>query len=427
MIRHLLRASAAFAVATIGWVVPLCAHATDSNIGETSEVQFSSADATDLRNKAAALASPVAIFEYMRNDYDYSLYHGARSGSVNSFLGGRGSDVDLAATLIAMLRSQGIPARYAVGTVRIPATQVANWLQVEDTALAKSLLIDQGIQKVAATTSGATATIDFEHVWVEALVPYGQYRGVGTQTSCVGTSPPANCHWVPLDPSFKQYKQTSSGLDPYSSLSFDYAAYYNEIKNNDNARRDKNPLEIYQEQVLTWLGTNAPGKTLEDIPDFQGIITETDGLLPASLPYTIVGSTRNYNSMADHDAAVPATEPKKWGKYAAITVYLKANLSGGGTLTVNVGAGTVLLTDINTQRLTLSTEFPAPGNIPNIVTRLGGTEIARPISGNGTISGYTPALGDPFTITVSMDGAPAAASGGTDQTITAQYAGMVGG
>lgn len=428
MIRHLLRTSAAMAVAVIGWSTPLIAHATDSNIGETSEVQFSSTDATDLRNKAAALASPVAIFEYMRNNYDYSLYHGARSGSVNTFLGGRGSDVDLAATLIAMLRAQSIPARYVVGTVRVPATQVANWLQVEDTSLAKSLLIDQGIQKVVASTSGATATIDFEHVWVEALVPYGQYRGAGTQSpGCTGATPPSTCHWVPLDPSFKQYKQVASGLDPYSALSFDYTSYYNAIKNNDSARRDKNPLEIYQEQVLGWLGTTAPGKTLQDIPDFQGIVTETDGLLPASLPFAIVGSTRNYNSVADHDAVVPATEPKKWGKYASISVYLKATLSGGGSLTVNVGAGTVLLTDLNTKRLTLSTEFPAPGNVPNIVTRLGGTEIARPLSGNGTISGYTPALGDPFTITVSMDGVPAAASGGTDQTITAQYSGMVGG
>lgn len=428
MIRHLLKTSAAFVVAAIGWSAPMAAHATDSNMGETSEVQFSSTDATDLRNKAAALSSPVAIFEYMRNNYDYSLYHGARSGSVNTFLGGRGNDVDLAATLIAMLRSQGVPARYVVGTVRVPATQVANWLQVEDTSLAKSLLIDQGVQKVVSSTSGSTATIDFEHVWVEALVPYGQYRGAGAQSpSCTGSTPPATCHWVPIDPSFKQYKQVTSGLDPYSSLSFDYTSYYNAIKNNDNTRRDKNPVEIYQEQVLGWLGTNAPGKTLQDISDFQGVVAETDGLLPASLPYAVVGSTRNYNSVADHDAVVPATEPKSWGKYASISVYMKAPLSGGGTLTVNVGAGSVLLTDLNTKRLTLTTEFPPPGNIPNIVTRLGGTEIARPISGNGTISGYTPALGDPFTIIVSMDGIPAATSTGTDQVITAQYSGMVGG
>jgi len=266
-------------------LIPL-ANATDSNIGETSEVAFCNGGtapytgcvAADLRMKADNLGSPAAIFEYVRNNYDFSLYHGARSGSVNTYLGGRGNDVDLAATLIAMLRSQGIPARYSVGTVRVLPAQVANWLQVEDTTLAKSLLVDQGIQKVVSTTSGSTPTLDFEHVWVEALVPYDQYRGGNVSTvSCIAT--PGVCHWVPMDPSWKQYQHVNSGLDPYSALSFDYTSYYNAILNADNTRINKNPLEIYQEQVLAWLKSNAPGKTLEDIPDFQGIVSETEGLL----------------------------------------------------------------------------------------------------------------------------------------------------
>ncbi|MFX5884946.1 hypothetical protein ABTE50_19115, partial [Acinetobacter baumannii] len=79
----------------------------DSNIGDTSgtshEIQFCSGmgapytncPAADLRLKADALASPVAIFEYVRNNYDFALYHGARSGAINSFAGGRGNDIDL--------------------------------------------------------------------------------------------------------------------------------------------------------------------------------------------------------------------------------------------------------------------------------------------------------------------------------------------
>src|SRR5262249_39195733 len=77
--------------------------------GESNEIQFTSAAAADLTLKAASLGSSVAIYEYVRNNYDFSLYHGARSGSINTFQGGRGNDVDLAATLIAMLRSRGIP------------------------------------------------------------------------------------------------------------------------------------------------------------------------------------------------------------------------------------------------------------------------------------------------------------------------------
>jgi hypothetical protein len=104
-----------------------------------------------------------------------------------------------------------------------------------------------------------------------------------------------------------------------------------------------------------------------------------------------------------------------------------APLDGGGTLTVTLGAGNALLAELNTKRLTLSTEFVGAGNVPNVVTRLGGSEIARPLSGGGTIVGYTPHVGDPYTIQVNMDGAPGAVSGDADRTITASYSGIIGG
>ena len=416
----------AFALA--GFALSLSAHATNSNIGETSEVIFCNGGtapytgclAADLRAKADSLATPAAIFEYVRNNYDYSLYHGARSGSVNTYLSGRGNEVDLAATLIAMLRSQGVPARYGVGTVRATQTRVTNWVQVEDTTLAKSLLIDQGIQGVVNSTSGSTPTFDFEHVWVEALIPYDQYRGGNVSTTnCVTT--PAICHWVPMDPSWKLYKQANSGLDPYTALSFDYTSYYDAILNADAARINKNPLEIYQEQVLTWLGTAAPGKTLEDISDFQGIVTETDGLLPASLPYAIAsGTTRSYNSVADHDAVVPATEPKKWTKQTRLTT----TLTYGG-VTLQAGAGTTILTDTATQRLTMATSTVS--GTTSMIVRLGGATIATPITVGGTINGHTIASGDPFTITVNMDGPPDPTGGSADTTISATYQAVVGG
>lgn len=72
-----------------------------------------SGDAVALKEQA--LGSPARIYEYLRNRAEYSPYHGARSNSVNVFLGLRGNDVDLASTLIGMLRSQGIRARYVQG------------------------------------------------------------------------------------------------------------------------------------------------------------------------------------------------------------------------------------------------------------------------------------------------------------------------
>ena len=422
------RAAARALVGAAGVLAGLCAHATDSNLGESSEIAFCNGGvapytgcvAADLRTKADALSNPAAIFEYVRNNYDFSAYHGARSGSVNTFLGGRGNDVDLAATLIAMLRASGTPARYGVGTVRARTVLVTNWLQVEDQTLAQSLLIDQGIQGVVASTSGSTPTVDFEHVWVEALVPYGWYRGESAPlVNCATT--PDTCHWVPMDPSWKQYKQVSSGLDPYAVLTFDYNAYYSAIVNADVTRVNKNPLEIYQEQVLDWLGTNAPGKTLEDIPDFRGVIPEVTGLLPASLPYAVVSSTtRSYNSVADHDASVPSSESKNWAK----RVQLTTTFTYGGS-PVKVSAGSAILTDIATERLTLANV--TTGGVTQLVTRLGGTTIATPVTVGSSLNGSVVALKDPFSITVTMDGPPDATGGANDEKITATYQAVIGG
>ncbi|HEY4213697.1 MAG TPA: RHS repeat-associated core domain-containing protein [Steroidobacteraceae bacterium] len=392
--------------------------AQGTTTGESSDIQFNSPAASSLRSAALTLVHPVLIYEYVRNNYEYALYHGARSGSVNTFLGGRGNDVDLAATLIAMLRARGTPARYAVGTVRIASSQVTNWLGVENVDLAYGILRDQGIQGVVL--SADKSTLDFEHVWVEALVAYTNYRGAGNGVSCV--SSPTLCNWVALDPSFKQRGFRNSGLDPYTSLTFDYTAYYNAIRNNDSARRDKSPLEIYEEQMLGWLRTNAPGKTLEDIADFTDLIREERGLLPASLPYSVIGNVRRYNSVAHHDAAVPATELKKWGK--ALTLKMRVGVTNAGSTTeYTINAGSQLLTDLTTQRLTLATDLV--GGVPNMVLRLGGVEIVRMLT-IGTISGYTPQIGDSFTLELSLDGSPAAAAG-TDQLIEATYPAIVGG
>lgn len=396
--------------------------------GETPEVVYTGTDAAALKAKADQLANAADIYEYLHNNTEYSPYHGSRSGSINTFLGGRGSDVDIASTLIAMLRSQNIPARYAVGTVRLPAAQINNWLGVGNVDVAYQVLRSQGIQNVTLATD--KSTLDMEHVWAEAFVPFDQYRGINTVTPAVDCSLSANtsrCTWVPLDASFKQKTYNGLNLDPYNAVTFDYTAYYNAIKNNDATRRDKNPLNILEDQINGWLRSNHPGNTIKDVEDAGRIVETHEGLLPASLPFEVTGTIRRYDSVADHDAVVPATEPKKWGKRLSINFYMVAPLDGGGTLTVNLGAGNALLAEINTKRLTVTTEFPPPGNIPNVVTRLGGTQIARPLSGNGTIVGYTPEVGDPFWLDVSMDGAPGAASGDQDRIITASYSGIIGG
>ena len=82
-----------------------CVASASPQLAETPEIVYTGADAQALCDKATELGTAVAIYEYAHNTIEFSPYHGSRSGSVNTFLGRRGSDVDIATTLIAMLRA----------------------------------------------------------------------------------------------------------------------------------------------------------------------------------------------------------------------------------------------------------------------------------------------------------------------------------
>lgn len=395
-----------------------------ATIGETSEIVYSTTDAQALSDKASSLSTAVGMYEYVHNTIEFSAYHGSRSGSVNTFLGQRGSDVDIASTLIAMLRSQNIPARYAVGTVRIPAAQITNWLGIPNLDVAVQVLKDQGIQGVVLSTD--RSTVDLEHTWTEVSIPFDQYRGINTvnpSVDCTVTANASRCTWVALDASFKQKLYNGLNLDPYNAISFDYTAYYNAIKNNDTTRKDKNPLSILEDQIGAWLRTSNPGKTLEDVEDAGKIIEIREGLLPASLPYDVIGNIRRYDTVADHDAVVASVEPKKWGKTLRLIFDWHYIASNGGSITINgIGTSPILLADIVNKRLTMSLETPGS----RFVLRLGGTEIPSPLAGVISV-GQEPPIGTPFSLTVAMDGTPGYATGISDSVISATYSGIVGG
>jgi len=393
---------------------------------ETPEIIFNGSEAQPLRDKASELGNAVAIYEYVRNNFEFAPYHGSRSGSVNTFLGRRGNDVDIATALIAMMRSRNIQARYAVATVRIPSSKLKNWLDTHNINVAVQVLKDQGIQKVKLDADNET--VDLEHVWAEVLIPFEQYRGLPTVSSvdCSLSTQASRCSWIPLDGSFKQRSYNGLDIDPYNSITFDYTAYYEAIKNKDATRLDKNPLTILEEQIAAWLRTAKPGKTLEDVADMGQIVEIHDGLLPASLPYTLVDTVRHYDSVAGHDEVVkssPATEPKNWGKRLNINIEVVKN-----EIKYPAGTGEVLLAKLNTKPLTLTTEYDADDtNISKLLTRLGSDVIATHITDGKTAAGIVVDNGDPITITLEMDGSPDPGGGDNDRKITAIYSGIFGG
>jgi len=311
-----------------------------------------------------------------------------------------------------------------VGTVTVSAADLSSWLQVRNVDLAVQILTKQGVQGVVKSSDGST--VNLEHAWVEAYVPFDRYRG--TSSSGCAAAPTNGCAWVALDPSFKRYAMKASPIDIYDVLPFDYTSYYNAIKNQDAARMNKNPLEIYQGQILSHLQANYPGKTLADVRDNGQLVSQADGVLPASLPYTVVGLVKRYNSVAEHDAAVGAGELKKWGMQVTVTVQTETrDTSGAPTFdlygnpvpsTTLISVRPYYLSDLTTKRLTLSFGRSAQG------CTVSGSNVCAVLRLDGVAdyrSSASATSSDIFIIQLKLDGAPATVAGGVDQVITATY------
>ncbi len=322
----------------------------DTQLCETREILYQTEEGVLLGTKAVELGNPAKIYEYLRNNSEYTPYHGARSNSINSFLSLRGNDVDLASTLIAMFRSQGIKSRYAVGTIKLKKTELANWLGVINNDLAVSILRDQGIQNVDGS---APDFVTFEHIWVEALIDYSNYRGGNSSASAACAIEGGSCQWISLDPSFKQktYGQIHTML--LRNLNFDYDAYYNAQNptspNYVAGIENKSPLEIFEEQSLAYLRQNHPGVTLEDVIDAGEVIKDESGILPASLPYEVIGSVTRYDSVQAYDDDLANTHD--WSKFVRTQVYLS---ECPGEFSGILPSYTANVADLSTKRLTVT-------------------------------------------------------------------------
>lgn len=162
---------------------------------ETVEVKFTEA----ITKLAESLnGDPLKILNYVRNTIEFKPYFGSVKGAHETLLEKQGNDFDQASLLIALLRVSDIPARYVYGVVEFPIERARAWVGVKDSLVCGHMFASGGYMKENLGWNGDKITkLRKEHMWVEAWVTYDQYEGSKQSDS--------DKHWVPLDPSFKQY------------------------------------------------------------------------------------------------------------------------------------------------------------------------------------------------------------------------------
>ncbi|PLX91124.1 MAG: hypothetical protein C0614_00065, partial [Desulfuromonas sp.] len=233
---------------------------------------------------------PVVIYEWVKNNVATEMYHGCMKGALETLTQRSGNDADQAALLVALMRTAGYPARYVRGVVELfPDLSVAdNWFGVEPQQVGE-LLTQSGVPHEPVYSGGELVNYRFEHIWVEALVPYANYRGALADLE--------GEIWVPLDTSLKVAGSTKAGqMDIYSqpdlnltTLREDYLVSGLTIP----------PLLYLAERIDNYLVDRAPGTTYQDVLHRQTPVNENLQILPSMLQFREIIVTGEYSALPD--------------------------------------------------------------------------------------------------------------------------------
>jgi hypothetical protein len=123
--------------------------------------------------------NPVLIYEWVKNNVETEWYWGSMKGAEETLRQRSGNDADQATLLVALLRAADFPARYIKGTVEFfpDLNKARNLTGLDDPAKIYTFLQKAGIPVKPVIGGGGVTNYQIEHVWVEAFIPYSNYRG----------------------------------------------------------------------------------------------------------------------------------------------------------------------------------------------------------------------------------------------------------
>ncbi len=102
---------------------------------------YTAAEYTTYIEKAEELKTPLAIYNYLKNNINYEHYSGMRKGAEAAFDSLGANDVDQAVLLSEMLRVNGYETRFVTGTISLDAGQAVNFTGTSDADVAAEAIL----------------------------------------------------------------------------------------------------------------------------------------------------------------------------------------------------------------------------------------------------------------------------------------------
>ena len=236
---------------------------------KTSEAQFTQ----DIQNLAAQLNdSPVKIFEWVKNNIEFIPTYGSIQGANMCLQSEPVQRHGYSVAAHCLTPCIEYPGSLCLRTIEVPMDKVMNWAGgFTDPNSAATAISSGGIPAAGKLFGGVLSAIRMEHVWVEAYIPYGNYRGAIMEQS--------NKTWIPMDGSFKQYTYTN-GFDMTTTVPFSQDTYLSQAQS-------QNPVLYYQSQIQAYLDVNMPNTSVMNVQGYRQITQETYHFLPSTLSYAI--------------------------------------------------------------------------------------------------------------------------------------------
>lgn len=245
-----------------------------------------------IRSEFEELDSVLDIYQFVKNNYITEFYYGSRKGAIGTYEQKAGNDYDQASLLIGILRDRGIPTRYVQGEIEITAEQAMEWTATDNINVALRIMSSLGTPVTGLTVGDKIVAVRVEHVWVEAYVPYTDYRGAGNQSG--------ESLWIPLDPSFKEVYYHDglniAELEDYLNDESNHLTKNSEI-NGVGVGNITSLLDGQESAFVKYLLENGYGNsTAEEVFGGREVIFEDLGYLPLTLPYSV---SKKINSFDD--------------------------------------------------------------------------------------------------------------------------------
>ena len=276
----------------------------DSSLEFTDETQLTD----EMKALADELKTPLNVYSYIKNKVNYECYSGSRKGAVATFESNAGNDVDQASLLIAMLRYLKYPAKYVTGKAVIDANQAMKLTSAEDIKSAGTILASSGRPVTALITGGKTVGFVVEQTWVEAYVPYTDYRGAGNNSG--------DKMWVALDTSVKKYTRVKGLYDDLEKFGLS-----EDDLSISATTTDADVNKLYDK--LTKIEEEHSGEGV--VLNTRKIVEESLTYLPLSLQYSVESITKEYNSIDENqcDSIDFIIDGEKISKLKALDIYSK--------------------------------------------------------------------------------------------------------